>query len=265
MIDLPVRSPQDPLNWQRTGFSFSRFCIPELAGYQGKALYLDADMLVFSDIASLWDIPFNGASVIIQADLPVERQQVKKQPERSVKRVKQCAVMMLNCDRLTWKIDDIIDGFDQDDYNYEKLMFDLCILPEQDIRYAVPFHWNSMEYYQPGETALIHYTDMPTQPWVCSHNKYGELWLSEVRLMLKNGALTRSQLQAEVNLGYFRPSLLIDVQWGHRVPTPLHPQFQKLMNWLDKSYTAHKEVYRLANIRTQAVKARQAAMELSSQ
>jgi len=100
MVDLPVRSPQDPLNWQRTGFSFSRFCIPELAGYQGKALYLDADMLVFEDIASLWDIPFDHGDsktkVIIQAELPEAHQQTNKKPGAPAKRVKQCAVMLLD-------------------------------------------------------------------------------------------------------------------------------------------------------------------------
>ena len=66
MLDLPVPKPQDPRNGQRTGFSFSRFCIPKLAGYRGKAIYMDADMLVFRDIRELWDIPFDGAKIIIQ-------------------------------------------------------------------------------------------------------------------------------------------------------------------------------------------------------
>ncbi len=259
MVDLPVRIPQDPLNWQRTGFSFSRFCIPELAGYQGKALYLDADMLVFNDIASLWNLSFDGAKVIIQAELPEAHQQTHQKTGAPAKRVKQCAVMLLNCAALTWKIDDIITGFDKGDYDYEQLMYDLCILSEQDIRYAVPFCWNSMEYYAPDETALIHYTDMATQPWVYAQNEYGKLWLQEVRLMLKNGSLTRSQLKTEIDLGHFRPSLMLDLQWGHRIPDSLKPQFQKLLRLLDKPFKPHKEVYRLKKIRVNAVKARQAA------
>ncbi len=258
MVDLPVRVPKDPLNWQRTGFSFSRFCIPELAGYQGKALYLDADMLVFTDIASLWDIPFDGAKMIIQAELPEAHQQTNKKPGAPAKRVKQCAVMLLDCNRLTWEIDDIIDGFDSGDYDYERLLYDLCILQEQDIKYAVPFRWNSMEHYEPGETALIHYTDMATQPWVYAQNPWGDLWLAEVRLMLKDGILRRSHLKEEIALGHFRPSLMLDLQWGHRVPHALKPQFQKLMGLLDQTFKPHKEVYRLKKIRVNAVKERQA-------
>jgi lipopolysaccharide biosynthesis glycosyltransferase len=260
MVDLPVRTPQDPLNWQRTGFSFSRFCIPELAGYRGKALYLDADMLVFKDIASLWTLPFNDAKVIIQSELPEAHQQTHKKPGAPAQRIKQCAVMLLDCDRLRWQIDQIIDGLDQGAYDYEKLLYDLCILDESEIEYAVPFCWNSMEYYDSRETALIHYTDMATQPWVYAQNPYGYLWLKEVRLMLKDGALTWADLKQEIDLGYFRPSLLIDLRWGHWLPQFLQPQFQKLMRLLDRGYQPHKEVYRQKKIRVKAVKERQAVV-----
>ena len=57
MIDLPVPVPKDPRNGQRTGFSYSRFCIPKLAGYSGRAVYMDADMQVFKDIQELWKLP----------------------------------------------------------------------------------------------------------------------------------------------------------------------------------------------------------------
>ena len=49
--------------------------------------------------------------------------------------------MLLDCDRLPWEINSIIDSLDQGDYNYEKLMYDLCILEESEIRYAIPFSW----------------------------------------------------------------------------------------------------------------------------
>ncbi len=59
--------PKDEPNRGRTGFSFSRFQIPKLAGYKGRALYLDADMQVFGDIAELWDIPFDDAQGAVHA------------------------------------------------------------------------------------------------------------------------------------------------------------------------------------------------------
>lgn len=38
-----------------TEFTFSRFLVPYLCGFQGTALFLDADMVVTSDIAELFD------------------------------------------------------------------------------------------------------------------------------------------------------------------------------------------------------------------
>jgi lipopolysaccharide biosynthesis glycosyltransferase len=256
MLDLPVKQPKDPRNYKRTGFSFSRFCIPKLAGYTGKAIYMDADMLVFKNISSLWNIPFDGAKVVIQEEIPSEHQKTDK-IGAPVQRIKQCAVMLLDCDRLTWNIESIIDDLDKEKYNYEKLMYELCILDEAtDIKYGIPFQWNSLEYYD-STTCLIHYTDMGTQPWVFSGNKYGHLWLNEVKMMLENGSLTWQDLNREIELGYFRPSLVRDIKYGSWIPGFLKPPFYKANHLLDKQsgYKPHKEAYQLKKIREEAIKA----------
>lgn len=243
MLDLPIRQPQDPRNSQRTGFSFSRFCIPQLAGYRGKAIYLDADMLVFKDIESLWNIPFDGAKVVIQEEIPSDKQTTDKigAPRE---RVKQCAVMLLDCDRLDWDINQIIDGFDRGQYDYDELLKNLCILDESEIKYGVPFKWNSLEHYDES-TCLIHYTDMYTQPWVSAENKNAYLWVDEVRSMLKDGSLTFQELQREVELKYFRPSLIRDTKYLHLVPKFASNFYQNASKKLDlqQKFIAHKEVY----------------------
>jgi lipopolysaccharide biosynthesis glycosyltransferase len=256
MLDLPVKQPKDPRNYKRTGFSFSRFCIPKLAGYTGKAIYMDADMLVLKDISSLWNIPFNGAKVVIQEEIPLEHQKTDKLGAPT-QRIKQCAVMLLDCNRLTWDIESIIDDLDRGKYNYEKLMYELCILDEEtEIKYGIPFPWNSLEHYD-SSTCLIHYTDMGTQPWVYSGNKYGYLWLNEVKMMLQEGSLTRQELNQEIELGYFRPSLARDIKYGNWIPGFLKPAFYKSNNLLDKHrrYKPHKEAYQLKKIREEAMKA----------
>lgn len=255
MLDLPVRQPKDPRNYKRTGFSFSRFCIPKLAGYTGKAIYMDADMLVLKDISSLWNISFDGAKVIIQQDIPPEHQVTNKAGAPN-KRIKQCAVMLLDCDSLTWEIDSIIDDLDQEKYNYEMLMYDLCILDEKkDIKYGIPFEWNSLEYYD-KDTCLIHYTDMSTQPWVYSGNRYDSIWFAEIQMMLRDGSLTWQELNQEIELGYFRPSLIRDIKYENWIPEFLKPAFYKVNNLLDRqrSYKPHKEAYQLKRIREEAIK-----------
>jgi hypothetical protein len=255
MMDLPITQPRDPRNGQRTGFSFSRFCIPKLAGYKGKAIYMDADMLVFRDIRELWSIPFDGAKVVIQQEVKFQEETTAKAGAPK-KRKKQCAVMLLDCDRLDWHVEDIIGGMDRGEYDYEELMYDLCILREQDIKYGVPFEWNSLEHWD-SDTRLIHYTDVYTQPWSAVTNPFGYLWFAEVRRMLEEGALDIAALQKEIDLGYFRPSLLRDLRWRHRLPKFMLPAWDARNAAADRraGYVPHKAVYEAKRARQEAVQA----------
>ena len=264
MLDLPVPVPKDPRNGQRTGFSFSRFCIPKLAGYQGKAIYMDADMLVFQDIQELWNIPFDGAKVVIQKEVKHEDVTLKKIGAPK-KRKKQCAVMLLDCGRLAWDINHIVGEMNDGKYDYEGLMYDLCILAEDEIKFGVPFEWNSLEHYD-SQTRLIHYTDVYTQPWTAIGNQWGELWFDEVRLMLRDGTLAWEQLKKEVDLGYFRPSLLSDIRYRHLLPTWLRTFFDKRNAVNDKlsGYVPHKEVYAQKRFRQQAINDYETRLEAQS-
>lgn len=254
MVDLAVPVPADPRNGQRTGFSFSRFCIPQLAEFTGKAVYMDADMLVFHDIRELWEIPFNGAKVVIQSEVKFEDTTTRKEgaPKR---RKKQCAVMILDCERLDWRIEDLVRRMDAGEFDYEGLMFDLCVLDDGDINYGVPFEWNSLEHWD-EDTRLLHYTDMLTQPWVSTRNPLGDLWFNEVRLMLSDGSLIWSEVQTEIALGYFRPSLARDIKWRHLVPRALLGGFDRANQALDAAsgYAMHKAVYEAKRARDRVIK-----------
>ncbi len=192
MLNLPLPEPRDPRQGKRTGFSFARFAIPQLAGYRGRALYLDADMLVFKDIRELWSIPFDGARVIIQEELPQEVAEHPTGKGAPTRRIKQTAVMLLDCARLDWDPAAIIAGLDGR-YTYEDLVYHLCIVAPEDVHYDIPFRWNSLEHYDP-DTALLHYTDMYTQPWVSPENPLGYLWIGELIAMLDAGAVERLSL-----------------------------------------------------------------------
>lgn len=259
MEDLQLPDPQDIRQGKRTGFSFTRFAIPRLVNYEGRAIYLDADMLVFRDFRELYTLPFHGAKVNIQEELPNQGETWGK-PGAPKKRIKQCSVMLLDCSRLDWKPEEIIAGLDGR-YTYEELMFDLCILKPEEIRYGIPFAWNSLEVYEPGVTGLIHYTDMGTQPWVNPSNKNGYLWLNEVRLMLSNGTLTRDELQREIDLGYFRPSLLPEIESGAQDGPPNPGELARYKAIDAKAgYVPHKEVNEARRQRSAAIKEYEARM-----
>lgn len=254
MLELPVPKPEDPRNGQRTGFSYSRFCIPQLAGYKGKAIYMDADMLVFNDIRELWNISFDGAKVVIQQEVKHEEISTLKAGAPK-KRKKQCAVMLLDCERLDWDIKKIVSGMDKGHYNYEDLMYDLCILQENEIKYGVPFEWNSLEYWD-QETRLLHYTDMYSQPWAESGHPLGYHWYAEVRKLLKDGALSYKAIKKEIELGYFRPSLIRDIRYRHLLPNFLHVFWDNQNKIIDKmkGYIKHRSVYEAKQLRQKLIK-----------
>jgi hypothetical protein len=200
MHDLVLPQPNDPRNRSRTGFSFARFAIPELAGRKGRAIYMDADMLVFKDVAELWNFPFKGAKVVCQEEPP--RRATMGRPRA---RLKQCSVMLLDCERLDWDVNAIVAGLDGR-YDYSQLMDELCIVEESEVSYDLPTRWNSLEHWDEN-TALIHYTDMLTQPWVCARNPNGYLWVDELRQAMVDRVASTAEAEEEIAQGFARPSL----------------------------------------------------------
>lgn len=200
-----TRTPQDPRQRQRTPFSFSRFLIPELAGYRGRALYVDSDMHVFDDITQLWKIPFDGATVLCtnQTFIPPQwRDNPDFHPGR------QMSVMMLDCENLSWKIDEIIDQLDAGTLTYEQLMFEMGLVKPEAVTDALPEAWNHLEHYEPGETKLLHYTAIPTQPWKSEDNPNRELWEDAFVRACRAGYIDRELVERHVKAGHVRASLL---------------------------------------------------------
>ncbi len=205
MRDLPVPTPRDKKNQARTGFSFYRFLIPRLCGYRGRALYLDADMQVFADIAELWRIPFGPHKVLctVQNDVPAAWKDGKAHftPGR------QMSVMLLDCAQLPWDVDAIVRGLDEGRYDYKQLMTELCILPPHEIGDTIPPDWNSLETYRPGRTKLVHYTVVPTQPWKNDENPLAETWMAGYREAVQAGTVPPERVEEAIAAGYVKRSL----------------------------------------------------------
>jgi hypothetical protein len=49
-----------------TPFSGLRWAIPELCGFEGKAIYMDTDIFVLGNIAELWNQSFQGKAILVQ-------------------------------------------------------------------------------------------------------------------------------------------------------------------------------------------------------
>lgn len=195
-IDIPL--PKDKANWPRTPFSFQRFLIPELQRHTSRAIYLDSDMQVFSDIRDLWAIPFNGAQIL-----------TVKNADASERRP-QFSVMLMDCASLQWSIEEIVSKLDNSHLTYEKLLYEMAVADKIDV--AIEAGWNSLEYFDADKTSLLHYTDMNTQPWISKDNPLGYLWFRDLFEAIDNKFINMEFIKQHITLGYVRPSLMYQVE-----------------------------------------------------
>jgi hypothetical protein len=58
-----------PSGWQTrhwtTPFSGFRWCVPELCGWEGEAIYLDSDLILLADVGELWAQPLPAGKVVL--------------------------------------------------------------------------------------------------------------------------------------------------------------------------------------------------------
>lgn len=201
---IKVPEPQDPKIKPRTPFSFQRFAIPALKEYQGKAIYLDSDMLVFQDIKELWLWEFKGADLLSVYE-----------PEDSGK-PPQFSVMVLNCEQLKWDVEELVRNLEAGKWTYKQFVLEMA--PARKIAAVLPTKWNDLERYSEGNTALTHYTDMASQPWLKTHNPLGWVWCQELFNAIQDGFIREQFVRDEVERGLVRPSLVYQLE--HNIIDP---------------------------------------------
>ena len=204
MLGLEHPMPKDPVNKPRTTFSYNRFQIPELCGYRGRALYLDADMLVFADVAELATMSFDGHSILCTTPAPTEQWEGHGSTYLGLRSP---AVLLLDCSRLKWDIEEIVRGLDEHRYTYSELFSDLCVVDPSEIGDTLPNEWNDLERFDPNATKLLHYTVVPTQPWKVDDNPLGEIWMSSYREAVAAGAVPPEEVEAAIAANHVKPSL----------------------------------------------------------
>lgn len=116
MERLPIPQPKDVRQSQRTGFSFARWAIPELCGYKGRAIYIDADMMVFTNIEELWRWPMADATIAI-----VDGRDTSYCADWAKGNKNETSVMVLDCGKAKWSLASLVEGLDGQ-YDYKQMM-----------------------------------------------------------------------------------------------------------------------------------------------
>jgi len=85
------------------------------------------------------------------------------------------------------------------------------------------YHTMSLEQFSARQTALLHFTDMNTQPWVPKENPLGYLWTGDLIEAIDAGAVSIDFVKQEIAAGHVRPSLMYRalLREATRTPTPL--------------------------------------------
>lgn len=98
---LPMTRPRDPA--QTSDFTFTRYLVPWLCGYEGQALYMDSDMLVRCDIAAVFAAadPEAQISVVKHDYTPKDATKFLGKVQTRYKRKNWSSVMVFNCERCT--------------------------------------------------------------------------------------------------------------------------------------------------------------------
>ena len=222
--DINIPKPKDPSNQPRTPFSFQRFLIPALNQYQGRGIYLDSDMLVFTDIRDLAFRDMKSQDVLNVWDTSGEA------------RRPQFSVMLMNCEALDWDIKKIVQQLDSGELSYEQLMYEMKVA--KNIAGELENEWNSLEHYEADKTKLLHYTDMNRQPWLTRNNPNADLWLKELATARALGYISKDEVKQQVVLGHVRPSIVYQLKTQRYNPQDI-PGWVK---WIDKLFKPpHKQ------------------------
>ena len=82
---------------QSTAFSFTRFLVPHLMGYQGWAIFMDCDMLARGDIADLW--AQRDEQFAVHDHVPGETVKFLGEVQSAYPKKNWSSLMLLNCSR----------------------------------------------------------------------------------------------------------------------------------------------------------------------
>jgi len=130
-----------------TPFSGFRWAIPELCNFKGRAIYMDADVIVLTDIAKLWNTPFDQNKMVIAKG------------GKSTARLCTC---VWNCE-LAKQYLPALDQLKQDENGHRKLMKLIKEHPELVQNYTDSYNCIDGEELTIDQIKILHYSDMGTQ------------------------------------------------------------------------------------------------------
>ncbi len=180
-----------------TEFSNYRFLIPEICGHEGRAIFLDSDMVCLGDIAEFFDQPMNGCDMLAKGEA--------YQGEKSWG----MSQILFDCSKCHFDLEQIFREMDAGQFTntdfhqmrppfLEKHPFRLAAYSEQ---------WNVFDHLE-EDTKLIHYTNLGTQPWKFPGHPYEKLWFQYFNEAREAGFIDNVDIKKALSRAYVRQDIL---------------------------------------------------------
>lgn len=189
-IELVRDGELSPLKMD-TGFSFCRWSIPQRCRYEGRAIYMDTDIVVLGDIMELWNLPMSTGAMA----KPQERRYWT-------------SVMLLDCARLAhWDFTALAARAAAEPSFYKGVMWvEPRSIYASDFS-ALPGCWNDLDTIN-AQTKALHFTDLRRQPWRFSGHPRGWVFRDALLAATAAGAVSAQLVQTEIAKGHVRPDVL---------------------------------------------------------
>lgn len=171
---------------QSTEFSFSRFLVPYLSGFEGWSLFTDCDMLVLDDIVRLWALRDDRFAVMVVKHDHRPREGVKflSAPQTAYAKKNWSSVMLFNntlCRALSAEYVNVANGLDLHQFKW---------LANDRLIGSLPRRWNHLVGYdEPSDdVSLVHYTIGGPYFEAYARCEHAAAWFSERETMLHAGS-----------------------------------------------------------------------------
>jgi lipopolysaccharide biosynthesis glycosyltransferase len=181
-----------------TEFSNYRFLIPQLCGFQGRAIWLDSDMICLGDIGELFDTDLGGNHFLAKAEA------YKKNGDAHWA----LSVMLIDCAKCQFETERYFQEMDSGAF----ANIDLHEMTPKFLAHH-PFkigkldpNWNVFDEYN-DQTKLIHYTDLRRQPWKFPGHTYGDLWYRYFQEARQAGLITPRDIEITTGRAYARQDI----------------------------------------------------------
>jgi lipopolysaccharide biosynthesis glycosyltransferase len=163
-----------------TEFTYSRFLVPYLCGYEGKAIFMDSDMLCLGDIRALHELEMENLALrVVKHDYrPTNTVKMYGCEQSIYPRKNWSSLMIMNCAKLVLWSKDVVET------QSGAYLHRFQDIPDQQIS-DIPNDWNTLDWMD-ASTKLIHYTN--GGPWLeeFKNHPHADVWFRARSEMLES-------------------------------------------------------------------------------